>query len=54
MNNNKKKALLTGAAKGMGYESLKQMVNDGLDYEIIALDLPGEKTEKKLMKYKDN
>lgn len=54
MNNNKKKALLTGAAKGMCYESLKQMVNDGLDYEIIALDLPGEKTEKKLMKYKDN
>eukprot|EP00833_Pecoramyces_ruminatium_P009474 jgi/Orpsp1_1/1183506/evm.model.c7180000085506.1 len=50
----KKSVLLTGAAGGMGYESLKQMVEDGLDYEIIALDLPGEKTEEKLMKYKDN
>jgi len=51
---NRKKVVLTGAADGMGYESLKQMVEDGLDYEIIALDLPGERTEKRLMKYKNN
>ena len=51
---NKKRVLLTGAAGIMGFESLKQMVEDGCDYEIIALDLPGERTTEKLMKYKDN
>lgn len=41
---NSKRDLLTGAAGGMGYESLRQMVEDGCDYEIIACDLPNEKS----------
>lgn len=49
-----KKVLLTGAAGGMGFESLKQMANDKMDYEIVALDLPSEKTKEKLMPFKNN
>lgn len=44
----KKRVLLTGAAGGMGYESLKQMLEDKCDYEIVALDLPNDKTYEKL------
>ncbi len=54
MKNTKKRILLTGAAGGMGFESLKQMALDGCDYEIIAVDLPGEKTESKLSVFADN
>ena len=49
-----KKVLLTGAAGGMGFESFKQMVNDEEDYEIVALDLPGDKSSEKFLPYKDN
>ena len=42
-----KKVLVTGAAGGMGYETLKQMVEDGCDYKIVALDLPNDNTKMK-------
>jgi nucleoside-diphosphate-sugar epimerase len=54
MTNSKKRILLTGAAGGMGFESLRQMAEDCKDYEIIALDLPGERTENRLSAFKDN
>lgn len=49
-----KKVLVTGAAGGMGYETLKQMVEDGCDYKIVALDLPNDNTKAKLFPFKDN
>jgi nucleoside-diphosphate-sugar epimerase len=52
--NNTKKVLLTGAAGGMGYESLRQMVEDGCDYEIIACDLPNDKSRERLKEFENN
>ena len=52
--NKKTRVLLTGAAGGMGFESLRQMAEDNENYEVIALDLPGEKTEKRLAAFADN
>ena len=49
-----KKVLVTGAAGGMGYETLKQMVEDGCDYKIVALDLPNDNTKTKLLPFKDS
>lgn len=49
-----KKVLVTGAAGGMGYETLKQMVEDDCDYKIVALDLPNDNTKEKLLPLKDN
>ena len=49
-----KRVLLTGAAGGMGYESLKQMVEDGCDYEIIACDLPNDKSKERLQEFEGN
>ena len=42
------KVLLTGAAGGMGSESLRQMAEDDGHYEVIALDLDNEKNREKL------
>ncbi len=51
----KKKVLLTGAAGGMGYESLSQLVDEKVkDLTIVALDLPTDKNEERLEKYADN
>ena len=48
------KVLLTGAAGGMGQESLKQMAADHGKYEIIALDLDNESSRKRLQPYEGN
>ena len=45
------KVLLTGAAGGMGSESLRQMAEDDGRYEVIALDLDNEKNREKLCAY---
>ena len=49
-----RRVLLTGAAGGMGYESLKQMVADNYEYEIVAVDLPTDGARKRLAAYEDN
>ena len=49
-----KKVLVTGAAGGMGYETIKQMLEDGNDYEVVALDLSTEKAKEKLLPLKSN
>ena len=48
------KVLLTGAAGGMGSESLRQMAEDDGRYEVIALDLDNEKNREKLGVYADH
>ncbi|MER2056638.1 MAG: NAD(P)-dependent oxidoreductase, partial [Clostridia bacterium] len=48
------KVLLTGAAGGMGQESLKQMVADSGKYEIVALDLDNESCRNRLQPYEGN
>ena len=48
------KVLLTGAAGGMGQESLKQMAADNGKYEIIALDLDNESCRNRLRPYEGN
>lgn len=49
-----RKVLVTGAAGGMGYETIKQMLEDGNDYEVVALDLSTEKAKEKLLPLKSN
>ncbi|MBO6128568.1 MAG: NAD(P)-dependent oxidoreductase [Pseudobutyrivibrio sp.] len=49
-----KRVILTGAAGGMGYESLKQMVDDNCEYEIVAVDLPTDGAKKRLATYEGN
>ncbi|SDH82587.1 Nucleoside-diphosphate-sugar epimerase [Pseudobutyrivibrio sp. 49] len=49
-----KKVLLTGAAGGMGYESLRQMAEDGCDYEIVVCDLPNDKSKERLREFEGN
>ena len=46
--------LLTGAAGGMGLESLKQMTADGGAYKITALDLDNDRCRERLRPYEDN
>ncbi len=48
------KVLLTGAAGGMGQESLKQMAADNGKYEIVALDLDNESCRNRLQPYEEN
>ena len=48
------KVLLTGAAGGMGSESLRQMAQDDGRYEVIALDLDNERNREKLGAYADH
>ena len=48
------KVLLTGAAGGMGQESLKQMAADSGKYEIVALDLDNESCRNRLQPYEGN
>lgn len=48
------KVLLTGAAGGMGQESLKRMAADNGKYEIIALDLDNESCRNRLRPYEGN
>ena len=48
------KVLLTGAAGGMGRESLKQMVSDKGKYQIVALDLDNDKCREQLQPYVGN
>jgi nucleoside-diphosphate-sugar epimerase len=48
------KVLLTGAAGGMGLESLKQMAADGGAYKITALDLNNDRCRERLRPYEDN
>lgn len=48
------KVLLTGAAGGMGSESLRQMAEDDGRYEVIALDLDNEKNREKLGVYAEH
>ena len=48
------KVLLTGAAGGMGLESLKQMAADGGAYKITALDLDNDRCRERLRPYEDN
>lgn len=48
------KVLLTGAAGGMGQESLKQMAADNGKYEIIALDMDNESCRNRLQPYEGN
>ena len=48
------KVLLTGAAGGMGLESLKQMAGDGGSYQIVALDLDNERCRERLKPYAGN
>lgn len=48
------KVLLTGAAGGMGQESLKQMASDNGKYEIVALDLDNESCRNRLKPYEGN
>lgn len=45
------KVLLTGAAGGMGLESLRQMAEDGGSYQIVALDLDNERCRERLNPY---
>lgn len=42
----KRKVFITGAAGGMGFESLKQMISDGKDYDLVILARDSEKTTK--------
>lgn len=46
--------LLTGAAGGMGLESLKQMAADGGAYNITALDLDNDRCRERLRPYEEN
>ena len=48
------KVLLTGAAGGMGLESLKQMAEDGGSYQIVALDLDTGRCRERLKPYEGN
>ncbi len=48
------KVLLTGAAGGMGLESLKQMAEDKGSYQIVALDLDNERCRERLKPYADS
>ncbi|MBQ6145840.1 MAG: NAD(P)-dependent oxidoreductase [Clostridia bacterium] len=48
------KVLLTGAAGGMGLESLRQMAEDGGSYQIVALDLDNERCRECLKPYVGN
>jgi len=48
------KVLLTGAAGGMGLESLRQMAEDGGSYQIVALDLDNERCRERLKPYVGN
>ena len=48
------KVLLTGAAGGMGLESLKQMAEDGESYQIVALDLDNARCRERLKPYAGN
>ncbi|MDO4650247.1 MAG: NAD(P)-dependent oxidoreductase, partial [Eubacteriales bacterium] len=43
--------VLTGAAGGMGYESLKQIVESKIDAEILAVDLPLKKNKQRLEEF---
>ncbi|MDO4622815.1 MAG: NAD(P)-dependent oxidoreductase [Eubacteriales bacterium] len=44
---------ITGATGGMGYESLKQMIEDAADYNIIILVRDSEKNHKLLASYEN-
>ncbi len=46
--------LLTGAAGGMGLESLKQMAADGGAYRITALDLNNDRCRERLRPYEED
>ena len=48
------KVLLTGAAGGMGLESLRQMAEDRGSYQIVALDLDTERCRERLKPYADS
>ena len=48
------RVLLTGAAGGMGMESLRQMAEDNGNYQIIALALDNEHSRKRLSPYENN
>ena len=48
------KVLLTGAAGGMGLESLKQMAEDKGSYQIVVLDLDNARCRERLRPYEGN
>ena len=48
------KVLVTGAAGGMGIETVRQMAEDDGSYRIVATDLPGEKSRKNLEPFRGN
>lgn len=48
------KVLVTGAAGGMGMETVRQMAEDDGSYRIVATDLPGEKSRKNLEPFRGN
>ena len=50
----KLKVLVTGAAGGMGMETIRQMAEDDGAYSIVATDLPGEKSRKNLEPFRGN
>ena len=48
------KILLTGAAGGMGLESLRQMAENQGSYQIVALDLDNERCRERLKSFAKN
>lgn len=48
------KVLLTGAAGGMGLESLRQMAGDNEDYRIVATDLDNPRCRERLKEFAGN